>query len=481
MKLFLLLLIITVSIITQAQSPIIKRLDSLTEAYAANGYHGVIRVAKDGNPLYEKGYGLANFEKKIPHSSSTVFKTESVGKMFTAVSILQLVEKGKLRLTQTVKELLPTLPLEKAEQITVHHLLNHTSGLQSPWDHRAYRFKTLYSRQQMEKIVCEVPRAFDSVGKEMYYSNSGYVLLSWIIEKITGEPFDEYFQKHVFSPAGMKNTRHLGDTLMPTINGAQPYRVFSSGKYIRMEQTLGAKAGGAGGWISTAEDLQLFLSALTRGTLLKPQSLEQLRTANGTTPDTKGRRCYAYGLEVYPDALVPGTDIFGHNGGGAGFSVDAFIDVRSGYTVTSCTNLYQNSRPIMENYFRAVLEQPIKKVAAPSTVRFYNEVEEKGLDALMADTATFTRLGINRSVGFLVQMGDAFFAAKDYTIWEKWMEWTQTQAAGEPMVYFVYADGLLELGRKQEARKHYEHGQELAKMNKDDRALQFVEAKLKSF
>jgi CubicO group peptidase (beta-lactamase class C family) len=458
----------------------VQRLDSLTDVYAASGYNGVIRVAKEGRLVYEKPYGYANLEKKIPHRSSTLFKTESVGKMFTAVSILQLVEKGKLGLNQTVKEILPELKLEKADQITVHHLLNHTSGLQSPWDHPNYKFKTAYSRQQLEKIVAEVPRAFDSVGKEMYYSNSGYVLLSWMIEKVSGLPFDEYFQQHIFSAAGMKNTRHLGDTLMPEANGAQPYRILSSKKYIRMSETLGAKAGGAGGWISTAEDLQLFLSALNRGSFIKPQTLLQMQTANGTAPKEKGRRFYAYGLEVYPEALVPGADIFGHNGGGAGFSIDAFTDARSGYVVTSCTNQYQNSRPIMENYFRVVLNQPLKKVTVPAMVRFYDEVEAKGLDAVITDTSVFHRLSINRSTGFLMQMGDAFLAAKDYKSWEKWMKWTQTVVAAEPMVHLVYADGLLELGRKEEARKHYEAGQELARKNKDERALQYVETKLKS-
>src|SRR5215217_7728381 len=89
----------------QAQTSLEERLDSLTSQYEQNGYHGVILVAKGNTVLYEKGYGLANFDKKIRHTPATLFKTESVGKMFTAVSILQLVETGKLRLDQTIKEL----------------------------------------------------------------------------------------------------------------------------------------------------------------------------------------------------------------------------------------------------------------------------------------------------------------------------------------------------------------------------------------
>ena len=126
------LLIITLTL--HAQTNLQKRFDSLTAAYEQNGYHGVILVAKGNEVLYERGYGMANFEKKIRHTPNTLFKTESVGKMFTAVSILQLVESGQLSLDQTIKELLPESKLKNADKITIHHLLTHTSGMQSPWD-----------------------------------------------------------------------------------------------------------------------------------------------------------------------------------------------------------------------------------------------------------------------------------------------------------------------------------------------------------
>jgi CubicO group peptidase (beta-lactamase class C family) len=189
MKNVMVILVLLSSLVSAAQSNDTKRLDSLTNAYAANGYHGVVRVAKGDQLIYEKAFGLANFEKKIPQTPSTLFKTESVGKMFTAVSIMQLVEQGKLRLDQTLQELLPDVKVPNANKITVHHLLNHTSGIQSPWDHPNWQFKKAYSKPEMIKIIEEVPPAFDSVGKEMYYSNSGYILLSWIVEKGFGFGF----------------------------------------------------------------------------------------------------------------------------------------------------------------------------------------------------------------------------------------------------------------------------------------------------
>jgi CubicO group peptidase (beta-lactamase class C family) len=239
MKYSVVILLMVSSLVSEAQRIDTKRLDSLTRAYEASGYHGVVRIAKGDQLIYEKAYGLANFEKKIPQTPATLFKTESVGKMFTAVSIFQLIERGKLRLEQTLKELLPDVSVRNADKITLHHLLNHTSGLQSPWDHPQWKFKKNYSKAELLKIIEEVPPVFDSVGKEMYYSNSGYILLSFIVEKISGLPFDEYYRKHIFSPPGMNDTRHLKDTVMPEKTGAQPYRILRSKKYIRMDETVG--------------------------------------------------------------------------------------------------------------------------------------------------------------------------------------------------------------------------------------------------
>ncbi|HET9747355.1 MAG TPA: serine hydrolase domain-containing protein [Chitinophagaceae bacterium] len=478
-KVLMLLLGLSVMSATRAQDK--RLLDSLTNVYEANGYHGVIRIAKGDQLIYEKAYGFANLEKKLLHTPSTLFKTESVGKMFTAVSIFQLIEQGKLSLDQNLKELLPDTRIKNSDKITLHHLLNHTSGLQSPWDHPQWQFKKAYTRSELRKIIEEVPLAFDSVGKEMYYSNSGYILLSFIVEKVSGLPFDEYYRQHIFLPLAMKDTRHLKDTVMPENTGAQPYRILSSIKYVRMEETVGPFASGAGGWISTAKDLQIFMSALHNGKLVKSSSLRTMVTANQTAPKDSVYRFYAYGLETYHNFLVPGTDIYGHNGGGAGFSVDAFADATSGYIITSCTNQYMNSRPIIENYFRLVLHQSLKPVTRPSFVRFYDWVEAKGIDSvLQSHQQVFKDLNIQLHPGFVVQMAEAFLAAKDFSTWEKWMQWAQTIFAGEAFLKVIYGDGYLATGKKEEARKMYEAAKAQAIEKNDQRAAKYAGEKLKA-
>ena len=480
-KLTTALAILTLTLTLQAQSPLQKRLDSLTAAYEENGYHGVILVAKGNEVLYEKGYGLANFDQKIKQTPGTLFKTESVGKMFTAVSILQLVESGQLRLDQTVKELLPQSRLKNADKITVHQLLNHTSGLQSPWDHPKWKFKTTYSPEELTKLIEEVPLAFDQPGKEMYYSNSGYVVLGWILEKKTGLAFDQYFQKHLFTRLGMTHTRHLGDTTMPVATGAQPYRIINTRKYILMDETLGAKAGAAGGWISTAGDLHKFMAALYQHRLIKPQTWEMMRTANGNNPKDSAYRYYAYGLETYINQLIPGVNLYGHNGGGAGFSIDAFVDPATGYIVTSCTNLYQNSRPIMVNYMKAALNQPLKPVNKSVTVQLFDLIDQVGIDSVLANsTAYLQQLNIQLHPGIVVQMGDGFLAIKDHNNWHKWMQYGISLFPKEAFLLLIQGDGYLQLQDKAAALKSYEAAKVLAVANNDARALRAADEKLKA-
>lgn len=463
-----------------AQKPLVQQLDSLTAVYEANGFHGVVLVAKNNQVLYQKSYGLADFDKKIKHTTETLFKTESVGKMFTAVSIMQLVEKGELRLNQTVKELLPELKIKNSDSITVHHLLNHTSGLKSPWDHPQWAFKKEYTKAQLQQIVEEVPLAFDQPGKEMFYSNSGYFILAWIIEKKSGLPFDQYFKKHIFDKLQMTATRHLNDTVMPP-NGAVPYQVLNSKRYVVTNFTLGAKASGAGGWVSTTGDLYRFMQGLYSHKLIKPETFELMRTAHGNTPTQDKFRFYAYGLEQYHNTYIQGTDMFGHNGGGAGFSVDAFVDPATGYIVTSCTNLYQNSRAIAANYLSAALGKPLQKVQPLTWVKLYDKIEAVGIDAFTANGAAYLKeLELEPHPGLFAQMSAILEQAQDHATWAKWMDYAINLYPEEGRLLVLGGDSKISVGNKEAARKYYESAKAISSKKNNAWLTTVIDEKLKA-
>jgi CubicO group peptidase (beta-lactamase class C family) len=481
MKSVLLLAATTLSLAAWSQPNLQNQFDSLTTAYEKNGYHGVILVAKGNQVLYEKGYGYAHFDQKIKHTPATVFKTESVGKMFTATAILQLVEQKKLSLSQTVKELLPELKIANADKITVDQLLKHTSGLQSPWDHPKWQFKKAYSRAELMKIVEEVPAAFDKPGKEMFYSNSGYFILGWIIENVTGKPFDKYYQEAFFSKLGMTKTGHLGDTLMPLKTGAQPYRMISSKKVMPMNTTVGPMSSAAGGWISTAKDLYRFVLALSTGKLLKEETWEAMKTANYSNPKDSMYRFYAYGLETYVNQLIPGTKIYGHNGGGAGFSIDAFVDTETGYIVASCTNLYQNSRPIAVNYLKVAMNKPVQPVSQPFAVQLYDLIDSVGMDEFIRNEKDyFKQLGLNMHPGMFAQVSDAMAQAGDHLLGARWMELARTYFPEEGFLWVLSGENQLSAGNKAEAKRLFERAIEVGSRKNDGRVVSMAEGKLKS-
>lgn len=481
MRYFLFLFMCCSYIAVLAQPDLRQRFDSLTAAYEQAGYHGVVLVAKDDKVLYQKGYGYANFDTKLPHRPSTLFKTESVGKMFTATAVLQLVEKGQLRLNQTVKEVLPELPVSNAEKITVDQLLKHTSGLQSPWDNPAWRFKKEYTRQELVKIIAEVPLAFDTPGKEMYYSNSGYYILGWMIEKITGKPYDTYFQETFFAPLGMTATRHLNDSIMPALTGAQPYSIINSKRFVVLDETVGPKASPAGGWISTAMDLHRFVQALNSGRLLNHATLQVMRTANGTNPTDSAYRYYAYGLETYINQLIPGANLYGHNGGGAGFSIDAFVEPQSGYNVISCTNLYQNSRPIMANYFRMALGKSLQPVKKPVSVRLYDLIDSIGMENFAKkDKDYFDQLGIQPHPGVYVQLSEAMNQAGDKRLCSQWLAHARKHYPEEGFLWVVSGDHEFGLGNTMEAKVFFEKALELGEKKADARVVTAAKEKLKT-
>lgn len=312
-------------------------MDGLTETYQQLNWNGVLLVGDTNGIRYRRALGWARLESGQPMKEDTWFKTESVGKMFTAVRILQLAAEGKIGLEQTLSERLPDWKIPKAEQITVTHLLNHTSGLTSPWEHPAYEFGKIYSAAEIKRMIEESPLALEEPGQKSYYSNSAYILLAEMIARIDGKPFEASVQEHIFGPAGMQHTRSLNDSVLPP-QAAQPYYPVTPTRFVQDETKYGdGRASGAGGWMSTAGDLFRFAQAWRRGQLLSPYWMDIQITNNHLVDSSSPYR--RLGLHVLREK-PPGHFVIGHNGGGKGFSVDVYLDYYKGDIVVWCSNQY---------------------------------------------------------------------------------------------------------------------------------------------
>ena len=174
----------------------------------ADAFSGVVLLAKDGKPLFLKAYGEANKDFTAPNRTDTKFNLGSMNKMFTAVAIAQLVEQGKLSFDDSLSKFLPDFPTkEAAEKIRIKHLLTHTSGLGSYFSKKfeessRARFRTV---DQMLELARDEKPEFEP-GAKWSYSNTGFLVLGKVIEKVTGQGYFDYVREHVYRPAGMTGT-----------------------------------------------------------------------------------------------------------------------------------------------------------------------------------------------------------------------------------------------------------------------------------
>jgi len=296
-----------------------KLIDALT---AAGDFSGTVCLSMDGTTVLSRAWGVADRQADIPNAPSTRFSIASLGKMFTAVATVQLVEAGRLRYDDRVSTYIPDWMAPGSETVTVEQLLTHTSGL-GDYLEAAMRDSTGHydTLADYKSIVRNDSPAFEP-GSQFRYSNSGFLLLGVLIERITGEPWDHYVQNHVFEPAGMRRTSAYRSPDDASI--ATGYYRDAGGNWHRNDTLLVGRGTPAGGSASTSEDLVAFARALVDGRLVSRESLRRMTTARSDMGGTG--MLYGYGFEV-AHGQQPSM-VYGHAGGFPG--VSAFLEIHEG-------------------------------------------------------------------------------------------------------------------------------------------------------
>src|SRR5260370_16071286 len=187
----------------------VSRMEQVVQSYVSSKrFMGSVLVARDQTIVLDKGYGFANLEWNVANSPTTKFRLGSITKQFTSASIFLLEERGKLKVDDPVKKYMPDAPAAW-DKVTIFNLLTHTSGIPSFTGFPDYT-STEAIPTTPEKLVArfrDKPLEFQP-GEKWNYSNSGYVLLGYLIEKIGGQPYGKFFQGKIFNPLGMKDSRH---------------------------------------------------------------------------------------------------------------------------------------------------------------------------------------------------------------------------------------------------------------------------------
>src|SRR5689334_1272642 len=293
----------------------------LQRTAAAGRFSGDVLVAKDGRPVLQRHYGLANRANRTPNRLDTRFNLASLGKPLTAVAVARLVDEGRLRFDDPIGRYLPELPAS-LRTITVAQLLDHTSGLgdffQSP-GYARLRAKLTSLRRYLPLIVSE---PLDAEPGSFHYSNSGYILLGLVVERVSGVDYYRFLERQVLAPAGMTHSACLWRTRLGR-DAAIGYT-----KVRRAYQTdtasLPPRGTSAGGCYSTVGDLLRFANALLAHRLLSAGVTDTL-TSPQVSDGHGGRYGYGFGIR-YARPGDPPT--LWHNGGAPG--VGAELDVNRG-------------------------------------------------------------------------------------------------------------------------------------------------------
>lgn len=293
-----------------------SKIDALVRQYADNRqFNGSVLVAENGQIIVKKGYGMANMEWSIANAPDTKFRLGSITKQFTAMLIVQLAEKGTLKLDATISTYLPDYPKATGDKITIHHLLTHTSGLPNYTSFPKF-FETMsrdpYTPDAFVKQFAELPLDFEP-GTKFSYSNSGYFLLGVLVEKVTGKTYAQVLQENILTPLQLRDTGY--DLFSPILTRRATGYQKKSGNYVNAPYLDMSIPYAAGSLYSTVEDLYRWDQALYTDKLLSASAKAKLFTPF--------RDDYGYGWIMHNAKVGERKDsvsLVGHSGGINGFN-----------------------------------------------------------------------------------------------------------------------------------------------------------------
>ena len=308
---FFILVILGTSGYSQPKNFELKVDELLLKQYMAGEPGAVALVAKKGEVIYKKAFGMANMELDIPMRTDMIFEIGSITKQVTAVAILMLMEEGKLNLEDDITKYIGNYPVH-GHKINIHHLLTHTSGLNNytnieEWTHL---WRQDYTPSEFIDIIKKFPMDF-TPGEKWNYSNTAYFILGYIIEKASGIPYPQFIQEKIFAPLGMKNSMYGSHSkiIKNRASGYQKTDSLVNAEYLSMTQPYAA-----GALMSTVEDLYIWNKAVQSYKLIKEETTKKAftnYTLNNGDPIN-----YGYGWKL---SEINGSPTVEHSGGIFGY------------------------------------------------------------------------------------------------------------------------------------------------------------------
>ncbi|SEM82854.1 CubicO group peptidase, beta-lactamase class C family [bacterium A37T11] len=335
-----------------------KRIDAFMQRlHSHSGFNGNVLVAKKGKIIYENCFGWADYLHRDSLKIDSRFELASISKTMTGIGILMLVEKGKLKLDQTVNDFYPDFPYPG---ITIKQLLSHRSGLPNYvyftddlWPDKK---KGMSNQDVMKLLIEKKPAAYSKPDARFFYNNSNFMVLAAIIEKVTGETYTAYMKENVFNPAGMNHTVVYSKADYEKI----PVDVVGHDRVFRRSVVQDFHDGPVGdkGTYSTVEDLFLLNEALNEGRLLKKETLDS--AYKGRSKPIKDLFNYGYGWRTF---TKDSHQVVYHTGWWHGFRHIYVRDLSADITIVLLSNLTNGSLTHLDELYQ-ILGIPVIRQGA---------------------------------------------------------------------------------------------------------------------
>jgi CubicO group peptidase (beta-lactamase class C family) len=444
------------------------KINELVSRYADYGkFNGAILVAEEGEVIYKKGFGFANMEWDIPNQTDTKFRIASITKQFTAMLILQLVAEKKLDLNVPISTYLPDYPKQNADKITIHHLLTHTSGTPE-FDEFIYFYDIERNRHRPEELLsifAEGELQF-TPGEEYAYSNTGYVILGVIIEKISGKSYAKALQDNIFTPLEMLNSGYDNNRTILKNRASGYYTTYGRGNYINANYLDMTIPYAAGSIYSTVEDLYIWDQALYTDKLL-PKKYRDLLYGKYIPARS---RYYGYGWFI-ADMQVGNTNekvqTVSHGGGMDGFRTMITRIPSSKSSIIILSNAEKSPRYEITKAIIGILQN---KTYDPKISVAYSLVDVILKEGISTGLDYYTE--VKDAEGYYLDVDELNMAGYE-------LLWADREKDAETVfklnveafpnsfiVYDSYGEMLLLLGKKDEAIKNYRKSVELNPNNK---------------
>lgn len=360
-----------------------KKIEDLLKSYNDYGqFNGAVLVADKGKVVFAKGFGMANMEWEIPNQTDTKFRVGSVTKQFTAALIMQMVEEGKIKLDGKITDYLPDYRKDTGGKVTIHQLLNHTSGIPSYTG--LPNFFSEVSRNPY--TVDDFVKKFSSgdlefePGSKFSYNNSGYFLLGAIVEKVSGKTYEAVLKERIFEPLQMKNSGYdVYATILPKrANGYQK----SPNGYINAPYLDMSLPYAAGSLYSTVEDLLKWDQSLYEDKILSAESKKLMFTP--------GLSNYGYGFSINDQPVgktAQKTKVIQHSGGINGFNslLTRFVDKQQTVIVLDNVGMGNYHGKITTAVFNILNNQPFDQPKKSISDTLMPIASEKGTAAAIAE------------------------------------------------------------------------------------------------